>query len=150
MTGGRHARPSDSVVVAAPGYVPKHSQPAEALVPLQRVRVVIADRRPHPAAVGTRSEITEQSPVGEYLVGRLMKAQLGLALRLGAVAAIVLGSLPVLFVTLPSLGRTSLLGIRLPWLLLGVLSYPFLLALAWAYTRTAERNEQDFADVVDD
>jgi hypothetical protein len=40
------------------------------------------------------------------------------------------------------------LDVPLPWWLLGVLVYPFLLALAWIYVRRAERNERDFRDLV--
>ena len=36
----------------------------------------------------------------------------------------------------------------LGWLLLGVLVYPALVALGWAYVRRAERNERDFADIL--
>ncbi len=35
------------------------------------------------------------------------------------------------------------------WLLLGVVVYPFLLLLGWRYVRSVERNEQDFADLVE-
>ena len=40
------------------------------------------------------------------------------------------------------------LGVPLPWLLLGVVVYPFLVLLGWLYVRRAERNERDFADLV--
>jgi Na+/melibiose symporter-like transporter len=49
-------------------------------------------------------------------------------------------------VIFPVLGRFELFGLRLPWLLLGVLAYPLLVALAWMYSRSAERLEQVFAD----
>ena len=39
-------------------------------------------------------------------------------------------------------------GIRLPWVLLGVLAFPFLLGVGWAYVHWAERNEQDFVAVI--
>mgnify|MGYP003517059332 CR=1 FL=1 len=39
-------------------------------------------------------------------------------------------------------------GVNLPWVLLGVLSFPFLVGVGWAYVRWAERNEQDFAAVI--
>ena len=72
-------------------------------------------------------------------------------LRLAAVAALVLGVLPVVFLTMPAVSNAApVLGIGLPWLLLGVLSFPFLLVLGWLYTRHAERNEFDFADDVED
>ena len=36
----------------------------------------------------------------------------------------------------------------LAWLLLGVVVYPWLVLLGWAYVRRAERNERDFAELV--
>jgi hypothetical protein len=42
----------------------------------------------------------------------------------------------------------QLLGLPLPWWLLGVLVYPTLLVLGWAYVRRAERNERDFAELM--
>ena len=33
-------------------------------------------------------------------------------------------------------------------ILLGVASFPFLIAVGWAYVRLAERNEQEFTDLV--
>ena len=37
-----------------------------------------------------------------------------------------------------------------PWLLLGLLVYPFLVGVAWRYTRVSDRVEQNFADHVQD
>jgi hypothetical protein len=37
----------------------------------------------------------------------------------------------------------------LPWVLLAVAVYPFLLLLGWLYVRAAERNERDFTEVVE-
>ena len=48
----------------------------------------------------------------------------------------------------PAVGRVQLFGINLPWLLLGVAAFPFLVAVGWAYVLLAERNEQDFTDLV--
>jgi hypothetical protein len=42
------------------------------------------------------------------------------------------------------------LGVPVPWLLLGVLFHPWLLGLGWVYVRRAEANERDFADLVGD
>jgi len=39
--------------------------------------------------------------------------------------------------------------VPLPWLLLGLLAYPLLVGLGWAYVRRAERNEQVFSELVD-
>ena len=63
-------------------------------------------------------------------------------------AAIGLGGLPLLFTVAPAVGRVQLFGINLPWLLLGVAAFPFLVAVGWAYVLLAQRNEQDFTDLV--
>ncbi|GLZ46501.1 hypothetical protein Acsp06_26860 [Actinomycetospora sp. NBRC 106375] len=115
-----------------------------------RVRVVLAERRVPTRAVRTVAEIEQQTETGELLLRNLLRAQLALGLRLGLVAVFVLGALPVLFLVLPRAGTVEIAGVTLPWLVLGVLPYPFMLALAWLYTRTAESNELDFADNVED
>ena len=115
----------------------------------QRTRVVLADV--HPRAHDhdrTRTELTEQTQVGEALVRGLVRAQLALALRLALVVAIGLGGLPLLFAVAPEISRASVAGVDLPWVLLGVAAYPFLMVVGWAYVRLAERNEQDFVSVV--
>jgi hypothetical protein len=114
-----------------------------------RTRIVLGDvaaRRSgehHPPA-----DLDEQTPVGEALVKGLVRAQLALALRLALVVVTGLGALPLLFAVAPAVGRVTLFGVNLPWLLLGVLSFPFLVGVGWAYVRWAERNEQDFAAVI--
>jgi hypothetical protein len=117
--------------------------------PPPRTRVVlseVAGRRP--AADRARADLAEQTPVGEALVRGLVRAQLALALRLSLVVAAGLGALPLLFAVAPAVGRVTVLGVKLPWLLLGVLSFPFLGAVGWAYVHWAERNEQDFTAVI--
>jgi hypothetical protein len=116
--------------------------------PPQRVTVVLADgtRRPRPDAAAR--EIEEQTPVGEVLVTGLIRTQLALALRLSLVVAALFGIQPLMFALSPGLARVSVGGLPLPWLLLGVLAYPAVLAVAWAYVRSAERNERHFAELV--
>ncbi|MFE0592884.1 hypothetical protein ACIBCR_06715 [Micromonospora echinospora] len=112
-----------------------------------RTRIVLAEvsRR---GTDRTRSELTEQTRVGEALVRGLVRAQLALALRLAVVVLVGLGGLPWLFAIAPAVGRVTVAGVNLPWLLLGVAAFPFLVAVGWAYVRLAERNEQDFSDLV--
>jgi len=86
--------------------------------------------------------------VGEALVRGLVRAQLALALRLALVVAAGLGALPLLFAVAPAVGAVTVVGVKLPWLLLGVLSFPFLGGVGWAYVHWAERNEQDFTAVI--
>ncbi len=114
-----------------------------------RTRVVlgeVAARRP--AADPARADLAEQTPVGEALVKGLVRAQLALAVRLSLVVVAGLGSLPLLFAVAPAVAEVKVFGINLPWLLLGVLSFPFLISVGWAYVRWAERNESDFTAVI--
>ncbi|MFG1676280.1 hypothetical protein [Micromonospora sp. NPDC049282] len=114
-----------------------------------RTRIVLAEvSRTGNRADRTRSELAQQTRVGETLVQGLMRAQLSLALRLSLLVLIGLGGLPWLFAIAPSVGRITVLGINLPWLLLGVAAFPFLIVVGWAYVRLAERHEQDFVDLV--
>ncbi|MBV9314260.1 MAG: hypothetical protein JO100_11120 [Pseudonocardia sp.] len=116
------------------------------MTPGKRVRVVLSQRKGRTRPVRTVVEIQELTQVGEVLSSSLINSQLALAVRVGGIALITLGSLPALFVIFPVLGRMEVLGMRLPWLLLGVLAYPFMLALGWMHTRAAERLERVFAD----
>jgi hypothetical protein len=115
----------------------------------RRTRVVLGEaatrRRPADPA---HADLAEQTPVGEALVKGLVRAQLALAVRLSVVVLIGLGALPLLFTVAPDVGQVKVLGVNLPWVLLAVLSFPFLFGVGWAYTRWAERNEQDFTAVI--
>jgi uncharacterized membrane protein (DUF485 family) len=109
-----------------------------------RTRVVLGEV----ASRRATADLAEQTPVGEALVKGLVRAQLALALRLSLVVVTGLGALPLLFAFAPSVGNIRVAGVSLPWLLLGVLSFPFLIGVGWAYVRWAERNEQDFTAVI--
>jgi hypothetical protein len=97
----------------------------------------------------TRVELEEQSAVGEALVRGLVRTQLALALRLAAVVGVGLGGLPLLFAIAPSVANARPFGISLPWLLLGLVAYPFLALVGWAYVHLAERTERDFTHLVE-
>ncbi len=114
----------------------------------KRVRVVLAERKGVARPVRTVVDIQEATAVGALLRSNLIGSQLTVALRFAAGAGLTLGILPLLFALFPAIGEFGVLGLRLPWLLLGVLVYPFLLGLGWWHTRTAERVEQNFADHV--
>jgi hypothetical protein len=118
-------------------------------VPPQRVRVVLAGGSTVRRPTHTRTELAEQSQIGEALVRGLVRTQFGLALRLAAVVAVGLGGLPLLFTVAPSLARARPFGVALPWLLLGVVAYPFLLLVGWAYVHLAERTEREFTELVE-
>jgi hypothetical protein len=117
--------------------------------PPARVRVVLADAARDRRAGQVRTELAEQSGVGEALVTGLMRAQLGLALRLAAVVAIGLGGLPLLFAVAPAVAEARLFGVPLPWILLGLVAYPFLFGVGATYVWLSERTEREFAELVD-
>lgn len=115
-----------------------------------RVRVT----SPRTSAARTRtvsiaSEIDAQTRLGEVYITSLMRSQLRLALVIVAVLALTLGALPVLFHLVPAIGRLSVLGVPLPWLLLSVVAFGEILGLGWFYVRQAERNEDNFSDLLD-
>jgi hypothetical protein len=114
----------------------------------QRERVVLAHRR-GARMVRTRVEVQEQTLVGDALVRGLVRAQLGLALRLAAVVIGTVGAILLLNRAFPDLGAVTVLGIRLNWLALGVLMYPLLYGVGRLYVRLAEQAERDFVGVVD-
>ena len=116
----------------------------------RRVRVVLSERKGIARTVRTVVDVQEGTPVGALLLRNLIRGQLGVALRVGVVAVLVLGALPVAFAVYPALGRFEVLGLRLPWIVLGLLVYPFLLWLGWWHTRGAEKIEQNFAEHVQD
>jgi putative solute:sodium symporter small subunit len=118
--------------------------------PLPRVRVT------SPRATATRrrrvtgaSEIDAQTDLGEVYMSSLVRSQLRLALLVLAALAVLVAGLPLLFTVAPALVDVHVVGVPLPWLLLAAGVYPFLLLLGWLYVRAAERNERDFAEVVE-
>jgi nucleoside permease NupC len=114
----------------------------------QRERVVLAHRR-GARMVRTRVEVQEQTLVGDALVRGLVRAQLGLALRLAAVVVCTVGAILLLNGVFPELTAITVFGMRLNWLMLAVLMYPFLYGVGRLYVRLAEQAEQDFVGVVD-
>ncbi|MFV2087601.1 hypothetical protein [Micromonospora sp. LOL_021] len=122
--------------------------PAPADPPPRRVRIVLGEvgRRGH--ADRLRTDLAEQTQVGEALVRGLVRAQLALAMRLAVVVVVGLGSLPMLFAIAPGVAEIKIVGVNLPWLLLGVAAFPFLVAVGLTYVHLAERNEQDFVALV--
>jgi small-conductance mechanosensitive channel len=114
----------------------------------QRERVVLAHRR-GARMVRTRVEVQEQTMVGDALVRGLVRAQLGLALRLAAVVVCAVVAIPLLNAAFPNIAALTVVGIRLNWLVLAVLVYPLLYGVGRLYVRLAEQAERDFVGVVD-
>ena len=112
----------------------------------QRVRVTGPPRRQGPRP--RTGDIDEETRHGGVYLGSLLREQLWLAIRISALLALGVGSLPLLFHVFPGLSDVSVLGMPLSWLLLGIVVYPVLVLLGWRYVRSAERNESDFAELL--
>nr|WP_233281865.1 hypothetical protein [Prescottella equi] len=118
-------------------------------VPPARERVVLAKRR-GARMVRTRVEVQEQTEIGDAMIRGLVRAQLSLAARVAAAVGLLFAVVPVLLLVFPDVADVVVFGVRLPWLLAVSVPLPILLGAGWFYIRAAERNEQDFADLVDD
>ena len=123
---------------------PHPEQPRRVTVTSPRTGAV---RRP-PGRPALRA-LDEQDLVGELLVRSLVRAQLLLALRLLAVLGLLLGGLPLLFALAPATRDVLVLGLPLPWLVLGVLVYPALVLGGGVHLHLAERHERDFVELVE-
>jgi nucleoside permease NupC len=99
--------------------------------------------------VRTRAEVQEQTQVGDAFVRGLVRAQLGLALRLAAVVVSSVAVIPLLIGLFPEVAAVKIFGIRLNWLLLAALVYPVMYGVGRLYVRLAEQSERDFVRVVD-
>ena len=116
----------------------------------KRVRVT----SPHITATRQRrvtgtSEIDAQTDLGEIYMSSLLRSQLRLALLVLAALAVLVAGLPLAFALLPGVTRVHVLGMPLPWVLLGFAVYPVMFGLGWLYVRASERTERDFTDVVE-
>lgn len=114
-----------------------------------RQRVILARRR-GARMVRTRVEVQEQTEVGDAMVRSLVRAQLWLSVRLAALTLCILFAIPLVSRLIPAFADATVLGIRLPWVVLGVLVYPLFLFVGWVYVRQAERNEHEFTDLLED
>lgn len=99
--------------------------------------------------VRTRVELQEQTEVGDALVRGLVRAQLGLALRLGALMLAAMVALAVLDSAVPAFSAVTVLGVRPNWLILGLLVYPTMYGVGRLYIRLAEQGERDFIRIVE-
>jgi hypothetical protein len=116
-------------------------------------RVVVTSPRTR-AARRSRSypivrEIDEQSEVGALYMRSLMRTQLRLGVLVVLLVCGPLAALPLLFSLVPLTKSVVVLGLPLPWLVLGVAVYPVVVAAACYYVWRVERTEREFADLVE-
>lgn len=122
-------------------------------VPPPRRVTVSGPRRNRTGGYSARAgaaDLHAQPRLGQVYVRSLVRDQLRLSLGVLTVLVLVLGGLPAAFALAPSLRTTEVFGIRLAWLLLGVVAYPLLVGTAWFHVRHAERVERDFTDLLGD
>ncbi|GGU21423.1 hypothetical protein [Lentzea flava] len=116
----------------------------------RRRRVVLADStKSRGKALRTIIELEEQTSVGEKLVRDLIKQQLRSAFGLAFAVLIGMCLLPITFFLFPQIGDLKILGIPIPWLVLGLAPFPILYGVGWVFRRQAERHERDFVNMVD-
>lgn len=115
----------------------------------RRKRVVLADPS-HPVTVlRTLDEVSEQTSVGEALVRILIRAQLRTALWLASLVVVVLGAIPIAGYLWPAFANATVVGVRLQWLLLGVLPFPLLFGVGYWYHVKAEQHERNFVETME-
>lgn len=115
----------------------------------RRKRVVLADSRAPVTRLRTVDELEEQTSYGEELVRQLIRAQFKQAMRFWLATFVFFLSLPALFFFIPQLSEMTLAGVRLPWLVLGLLPFPLLFGVGYWYNVVAERQERDFVAMVE-
>lgn len=115
----------------------------------RRKRVVLADSRAPVTRLRTVIELEEQTSYGEELVRQLIRAQFRKAMTFWLCTLAFFLSLPALFFFLPQLSEVTVAGVRLPWLVLGLLPFPLLFGVGYWYNVVAERQERDFVAMVE-
>jgi hypothetical protein len=98
---------------------------------------------------GVRRDVRDQTELGVTMIRSLRRAQLRLALVVGLGVAVVLGAIPLVFLASPVVREARIGGLAVGWLLLGVLVFPTICTVGWAYVRASERDEDDFVDLVE-
>jgi hypothetical protein len=93
-------------------------------------------------------EIDEQTQLGDVYMSSLIRSQRRLALVVCAAITLLLVGTALVGAYAPRIVAIRVLGVPLPWLVLGFLIYPALIALGWYTVRSAERTERDFLQLV--
>ena len=96
-----------------------------------------------------RVELAEQTSWGKLLVKDLVKVQLRAGSLLFGLVVVVLGALPLLFHHVPEVTTWRVVGLPLPWILLGIVPFPLLFGVGLWYNRLAERHERDFVAMIE-
>ncbi len=87
--------------------------------------------------------------MGAIFLRALMRRQLALSLGVAGLLVALLGSQPLLAALWPAYAELRVLSIPLPWLVLGVGSYPVMVALGLYYVRKAEMIDDEFSELLE-
>jgi putative solute:sodium symporter small subunit len=93
-------------------------------------------------------EFQEQTEVGSVYLQALMRRQLRLSLTLALIFVGFLFIQPLISTWIPQWAALRLGGVPLPWLILGIGSYPILIWLGLVYVRRAEEVDDEFTDLL--
>jgi hypothetical protein len=93
-------------------------------------------------------ELAEHTAVGDSYLGSLLRAQLRTSLFTAICLAIFLLATPAVFALVGTTRTSRVFGVTLPWVVLGVVIYPFLIVLAHRFIKRAESNEDKFEELV--
>ena len=96
-----------------------------------------------------RDDLVERTAHGEVYLRGPVRAQLRLSVQALLAFGGLVGALPVVFVAVPGLHDVELLGVPVPFLLLGAPLLAVFVVLARAYERRAEALEQGFRELVE-
>jgi hypothetical protein len=113
----------------------------------ERVRIT------HPRTTAARSlparpparEIDELTDLGALYLASLMRSQRRAALGVCAATLGLLMALAVAVAEIRAWTAITVLGIQLPWVLVGCAVYPGLVGIGYVAVHLAERNERAFA-----
>ena len=92
-------------------------------------------------------ELAEQTRVGEVYLRALMRRQLRLSLSVGGALFAALGVQPLLDRVWPDFVRLRVAGVPLAWLVLGLASYPLLVAAGYYYVKHANAIDDEFHEL---
>jgi hypothetical protein len=94
------------------------------------------------------TDIDEQTPLGELYMDALIRAQWRLSMSVLIFAAVLIGGLPLLFLSVPLLRTIHIGAVPLPWVIMGALIYPAIWLAARYYVRQSEQIEREFTEMV--
>ena len=119
--------------------------------PPTRVRVTGPRRDVRRAVQRTvTDEIDDQTRIGTVYLLTLVRTQLRLGLATVALVVVPLAFMPLVFGLWPDVQDLHVGPLPLWWAILGFAVYPAILGVGWWYVKASTRNEQQFADLVEE